>query len=121
MALREREHRIIQRVGRKAASPDHPIPIMFLFVSNLVQYFLQLNRRHTANSIGLRFVCGPNHLARKQGDFGPEDFLLGDHDGKKHRIFLKNGVYVLPVWMDTSGNLFELSAHPFEGRGDARL
>ena len=41
--------------------------------------------------------------------------------GKKHRIFLKNGVYVLPVWMDTANSLFELSPHPFVGRGDARL
>ena len=52
---------------------------------------------------------------------GPKVSYLETNTGKKHRIFLKNGVYVLPVWMDTANNLFELSSHPFAGRGDARL
>ena len=50
---------------------------------------------------------------------GPKGSYLETITGKKHRIFLKNGVYVLPVWMDTANNLFELSTHPFAGRGDA--
>ena len=52
---------------------------------------------------------------------GPKVSYLETTTGKKHRIFLKNGVYILPVWMDTSSKLFELHAHPFEGRGVARL
>ena len=51
---------------------------------------------------------------------GPKVSYLETTTGKKHRIFLKNGVYILPVWMDTSSKLFELRA-PFQGAGRARL
>ncbi|CAE7686814.1 GIP, partial [Symbiodinium sp. CCMP2456] len=40
---------------------------------------------------------------------GPKVSYLETKAGKKHRIFLKNGVYVLPVWMDTSSKLLSLS------------
>ena len=52
---------------------------------------------------------------------GPKVCYLETTAGKKRRIFFKNGVYILPVWMDTSNRLFELAPHPFEGQGDARL
>ncbi|CAE7485461.1 unnamed protein product, partial [Symbiodinium pilosum] len=52
---------------------------------------------------------------------GPKVCYLETTAGKKRRIFLKHGVYILPVWMDTNNRLFELAPHPFEGRSNARL